>query len=45
MYKQNVKNNNFDDIMKFKNLLVTANHNETHVCSTPNCKCVICGDC
>lgn len=45
MYKQNVKNNNFDDIMKFKNLLVTENHNETHVCSTPNCKCVICGDC
>ena len=45
IYKQNVKNDNFDDIMKFKNLLVTANHNETHVCSTPNCECVICRDC
>ena len=31
--------------MKFKNLLVTANHNETHVCSTPNCNCVICRTC
>jgi hypothetical protein len=45
IYKQNVKNDNFDDIMKFKNLLVTANHNETHVCSTPNCNCVICRTC
>ena len=45
MYKQNVKNDNFDDIMKFKNLLITSNHNETHVCSTPNCKCVICRTC
>jgi hypothetical protein len=45
MYKQNVKNDNYDEIMKFKNLLVTSNHNETHVCSTPNCKCIICGDC
>jgi len=45
MYKQNIKNDNFVEIMKFKNLLVTANHNETHVCSTPNCECVICLDC
>ena len=45
MYKQNVKNDNFDEIMKFRNLLITNNHNETHVCSTPNCECVICRDC
>lgn len=43
MYKENVKN--YDDIIKFKNLLITSKNNETHICSTPNCECVICGDC
>jgi hypothetical protein len=31
--------------MKFKNLLITPKHNDTHSCSTPNCECLICGDC
>ena len=42
IYKENVKNN---ELMKFMNLLITSNHNETHTCSTPNCGCLICGDC
>ena len=40
-----VKNKDFNTIMKFRNLLITDNHNETHSCSTPNCECLICGDC
>ncbi len=45
MYNENVKNNNFDDIMKFKNLLITPKHNYTHSCSNPKCNCLICGNC
>jgi hypothetical protein len=44
-YKENVKNNNYDEIMKFKGLLITPKHNYTHSCPTPNCECIICGDC
>jgi hypothetical protein len=40
-----VNNKDFNTIMKFRNLLITDNHNETHSCSTPNCNCLICGDC
>jgi hypothetical protein len=45
IYKENVKNNNYDEIMKFDNLLITTKHNNTHICPTPNCKCLICCDC
>jgi hypothetical protein len=45
IYKENVKNDDYDEMMKFKNLLITSKHNETHTCSTPNCECLICGDC
>jgi len=43
--KKNVKNNDYSEIMKFKNLLITSKHNETHTCSSPNCGCLICRDC
>lgn len=45
VYKENVKNNDYDEIMKFKNLLITSKHNYTHTCPTPNCECIICSDC
>ena len=45
MYKENVKNNDYVEIDKFKNLLITSKHNTTHTCSIPNCECLICGDC
>ena len=45
IYKKNVKNNNYSEIMKLKNLLITSKHNETHTCSTSNCGCLICRDC
>jgi hypothetical protein len=45
IYKENVKNNSYDEIMKFKNLLITPKHNDTHSCSAPNCECLICRDC
>lgn len=45
MYNENVKNNDFVEMMKFTNLLITPKHNNTHTCSTPNCSCLICGDC
>jgi hypothetical protein len=45
MYKENVKNNTYYEIMKFKNLLITFNHNTNHYCLTPNCECIICRDC
>ena len=45
IYKKNVKNNDYSEIMKFENLLITSKHNETHACSTPNCECLICRDC
>jgi hypothetical protein len=45
LYKENVKDHNFDEIMKFDNLLITSKHNNTHSCSTSNCECLICGDC
>ena len=45
IYKENFKNNNYDEIMKFDNLLITSKHNNTYICPTPNCKCLICCDC
>jgi len=45
MYKENVKYNDYNDMIKFQNLLITPKHNETHICSTHNCECVICGSC
>jgi len=45
IYEENVKNKNYDEMMKFKNLLITSKHNTTHSCPTPNCECVTCGDC
>jgi hypothetical protein len=36
---------NYDEIMKLTNLLITPQHNTTHICSTPNCDCVICQTC
>jgi hypothetical protein len=45
IYNENVKDDNYDEIMKFKNLLITPKHNHTHSCSTPNCEYLMCGDC
>ena len=45
IYEENVKNNNYDEIQKFLNLVITSKHNTTHSCSTPNCECFICEDC
>jgi len=45
MYKENVKYNDYNDMIKFQNLLITPKNNETHICSTHNCECVICGSC
>ena len=45
IYKENVKNNNYAEIIKFENLLITPKHNNTHSCSTPNCRYLICRDC
>ena len=42
---ENIKNKSYKEIEKFKNLLITNKHNETHTCSTPKCECIICGDC
>lgn len=45
LYNENIKNNDYTELMKFKNLLITTKHNETHTCSIPNCKCLICKNC
>jgi hypothetical protein len=45
IYNEIVKNEDYIEIMKFYNLVITPKHNNTHTCSTPNCECVICGDC
>lgn len=45
IYKENVKNNTCDEIDNFVNLLITSKHNNTYTCPTPNCKCLICGNC
>jgi hypothetical protein len=45
IYNEFVKNDDYNEIMKFYNLVVTPKHNNTHTCSTPNCGCLICGDC
>jgi hypothetical protein len=45
IYKKNVKNNDYSEMMRFKNLLMTSKHNDTHTCSIPSCGCLICGDC
>ena len=45
MYDENVKNNDYNEVMKFETLLITTKHNTTHACSTPNCERIICGDC
>ena len=45
LYKENVKNDDYNEIVKFENYLITHRHNTTHKCSTPNCNCIICCDC
>ena len=45
MYEENVKNNDYNEVMKFENLLITSKHNTNHSCPTPTCECIICGDC
>jgi len=45
LYKENVKNNDYNEIIKFENYLITPKHNTTHSCPTPNCECIICLDC
>jgi hypothetical protein len=45
IYKENVKNNNCDEIITFTNLLITSKHNTAHSCSTLNCECLICNNC
>jgi hypothetical protein len=45
LYNENVKNKNYEEIIKFENLLITTKHNKTHTCSNPNCGCLICCDC
>lgn len=46
LYEENVKNkDDLSEIFKFRNLLITSKNNQTHVCSTPNCGCLTCGDC
>jgi hypothetical protein len=45
IYKENIKNNDYDEFMKFTNLLITPKHNETYTCPTPSCECLICRDC
>ena len=32
-------------LFHFENLLISPKHNPTHACSTPNCNCIICGNC
>ena len=44
-WKENVPNDSCDEIMRFRNLLITSKCNNTHSCSIPNCECLICGDC
>ena len=45
LLNENVKNSNYKEVSKFKNLLITSKHNYSHICSTPNCECIICGEC
>ena len=45
LWQENVSNESCDEIMKFRNLLITSKCNNTHSCSIPNCECLICGDC
>ena len=45
LISENVKNKCYKEIENFKNLLITNKHNETRSCHTPNCECIICGDC
>jgi 3-dehydroquinate dehydratase len=42
IYNENVKNNTYDEIINFENLLITSKHNTTHTCPTSNCQCIIC---
>jgi hypothetical protein len=44
-YEETVKNNDYNEIQKFLNLLITSKHNTTYSCSTPYCECLVCGDC
>jgi len=45
LINENIKKKSYKEIEKFKNLLITNNHNKTHTCPTPNCQCITCGDC
>ena len=45
IYNENVKNNTYDEIINFENLLITSKHNTTHTCPTSNCPCIICREC
>lgn len=43
--EENIKNNDYNEVMEFEDLLITSKHNTTHSCSTPNCECIICRGC
>ena len=45
MIEENIKNNDFNEIMEFYDLLITPKHDTTHSCSTPHCECIICRGC
>lgn len=46
MYREIVKNNDLEEIMKFNNLILMPHYgNKIYTCSTNKCKCVICQDC
>jgi hypothetical protein len=40
-----MRNKNFNEIIKIRNFLITPKHNTTHTCHTPNCECIICSEC
>ena len=45
IYKKMESITDYIELVKFKNFIITPKHNYTHTCSTPNCDCLICGEC
>jgi hypothetical protein len=37
--------NDFKEFVRLESLYITPQHNTTHMCSTPNCECILCHTC
>ena len=45
IFEDAVMKNDYNELTRLNYLIITPHHNTTHICSTPNCECIICHNC